>query len=167
VKANFLKGDIMRKTIIFTVLGFAIGLALGCIITMASTGYKIATAMFMLQEKEIYEMEEAAVQAYHNQPNEVAIWALENYIKTLNRLKEERSSAEVENPYLILSPAQSLVLTHARLGQLYKKMGYVEKSKHNFEQAMANIESAGLKAIKTEEDLIALIKRLDQEIEQK
>jgi len=156
----------MRKTIIFTLLGFVIGLAVGHIVTLAFFGYKTARAMFMLQEKEIFEMEDATVQAYHNQPNEVAIWALENHIKTLNRLKEERSSAGVENPYFILSPAQSLVSTHTRLGQLYKKMGYVEKSKHNFEQAMSNIENARLKAIKTEEDLIALIKRLDQEIEQ-
>ena len=154
----------MRKNIIFTLLGFVIGLAVGFIITVAFFGSKTAQAMFMLQEKEICEMEDAAVQAYHNQPNEVAIWALENYIKTLNRLKEERSSAEVENPYFILSPAQSLVLTHTRLGQLYKKMGYVEKSKHNFEQAMSNIEDARLKVIKTEEDLIAFINRLDQKI---
>ncbi len=154
----------MRKTIIFTLLGFVIGLAVGFIITVAFFGPKTAQVMFMLQEKEIYEMEDAAVQAYHNQPNEVAIWALENYIKTLNKLKEQRSSAEVENPYLILSPARSLVLTHTRLGQLYKKMGHVEKSKHNLEQAMSNIEKAGLKVIKTEEDLIAFINRLDQKI---
>jgi len=152
----------MRKTIIFTLLGFVIGLAVGFIITAAFSGDKMARVMFMLQEGEIIEMEDAAVQAYHNQPNEVAIWALENHIKTLNRLKEERSSAEVENPYFILSPTQSLVLTHTRLGQLYKKMGYVEKSKHNFEQAMSNIKNARLKAVKTEEDLIALINRLDQ-----
>ena len=156
----------MRKTIIFTLLAFVIGLALGYIITMAFTGYKIASAMFMLQEQEILEMEEVAVQAYYNEPNEVAVWALENHIKTLNRLKEERSSSDVENPYFILFPAQSLVCTHARLGQLYKKMSCVEKSKHNFEQAMSNIENAKLKAIKTEEDLVALINRLDKEIRQ-
>lgn len=156
----------MKKTIIFTLLGFMIGLALGHIVTMAFTGYKIATAMFMLQEKEIFEMEEVAVQAYYDEPNEVAVWALENHIKTLNRLKEERSSSSVEDPYFILSPAQSLVLTHARLGQLYKKMGCIEKSKHNFEQAMSNIENAKLKVIKTEEDLVVLINRLDKEIRQ-
>ena len=156
----------MRKNIIFTLLGFVIGLAVGFIITVAFFGSKMAQSMFMLQETEICEMEDAAVQAYHNQPNEVAIWALENYIKTLNKLKEQRSSAEVENPYLILSPARSLVLTHARLGQLYKKMGHVEKSKHNLEQAMSNIEKAGLKVIKTEEDLIAFINMLDEKIKQ-
>ncbi|MHC4115461.1 MAG: hypothetical protein ACYSSL_09120 [Planctomycetota bacterium] len=156
----------MKKTIIFTLLGFVIGLALGYIGTMASTGYKIASAMFMLQEKEIIEMEEVAVQAYYNEPNEVAVWALENHIKTLNRLKEERSSSGVEDPYWILFPAQSLVFTHARLGQLYNKMGCIEKSKHNFEQAMSNLENANLKAIKTGEDLVAFINRLDKEIRQ-
>lgn len=156
----------MKKTFIFTLLGFVIGLALSHILTMVYSGYKISSAMFMLQEKAVFEMEEATVQAYYNEPNEVAVWALENYIKTLNRLKEERSLTCVENPYFFLSPAQSLVCTHARLGQLYKKMGCVEESKHNFEQAMSNIENAELKAIETEEDLVALINRLDKDIRQ-
>lgn len=156
----------MRKTIIFTLLGFVTGLALGLITTMAFTGYKIASAMFVLQEKEIFEMEEAAIQAYYNEPNEVAIWVLDNYINRLSKLKEERSSTEVEEPYVFLSPDYSLVLAHARLGQLYKKMGHVEKSRRNFEQAMSNIENARLGVIKTEEDLIAFMNRLDQQTKQ-
>ena len=155
----------MKKIIIFTLLGFVIGLAVGCIITMAFLGHKMASAMFMLQEKEIFEMEEATVQAYYNQPNEVAIWALENYIKTLNRLKEERSSAEVENPYFILSPVQSLTFAHTRLGQLYKKTDNIEKSKYHFKQAMSHIKNTKLKVIKTEEDLIDFINILDQNVD--
>ncbi|MHC4424197.1 MAG: hypothetical protein ACYSWR_05955 [Planctomycetota bacterium] len=154
----------MRKTIVFTLLGFVIGLVLGCIITMAFYGHTTASAMFMLQEKEIFEMEEAAVQAYHNEPNEVAIWALENYINTLNRLKKERSSAEVENPYFILSPVQSLAIAHARIGQLYRKTGNVEKSRYHFEQAMSHIKNSKLKVIKTEADLIDFINSLDQKL---
>jgi len=69
---TFLKGEVMRKIIIFTLLGFVIGIALGCIITMAFGGHKAASAMFMFQEKAIYEMEESAIQAYYNEPNEVA-----------------------------------------------------------------------------------------------
>lgn len=79
----------MKKTIILTLLGFVIGLAIGCIATMAFLGHKLASSMFVLQEKKIFEMEEASVKAYYDQPAEVAIWALENYISTLNKLKEE------------------------------------------------------------------------------
>ena len=154
----------MRKTIILVLIALVIGFAAGYVMAMAFYGYKIASGMFMLQEKEIFEMEEAALQAYHNQPNEVAIWALENYINTLNRVKEERSSAGVENPYFILSPIQSLAFSHARIGQLYKKMGNVEKSKYHFEQAMSHIENSRLKVIKTEADLIDFINRLDQKL---
>ncbi len=154
----------MKKTIILVLIALVIGFAAGYVIAMAFYGYKIASAMFMLQEKEIFEMEETAVQAYHNQPNEVAVWALENHINTLNRLKEERSSAEVENPYFFLSPDQSLVLAHTRLGQLYKRMNHLEKSKYHFERAMSHIENSRLKVIKTEADLIDFINRLDQKL---
>ena len=156
----------MKKTIIFTLLGLVIGLAIGFIMAIAFFGHTMASGMFMFQEKEVFAMEEAAIQAYYKEPSEVAVWALENYIKTLNRLEEERSSTEVENPYLLLSPAQSLIFTHARLGELYKKLGNVEKSRYNFERAMSNIENPMLKVIKTEEDLVALIHRLDKEIRQ-
>ena len=159
-----MKGEKMKKTIIFTLLGFVIGLALGYIITMAFTGYKIASVMFILQEGEIIEMEEVAVQAYYNEPNEVAVWALENYIKTLNRLKEERSSAEFENLYIILIPSQSLMFSHARLGQLYKKLGNVEKSRYNFERAMSYIGDGKLKVNKTEADLINFVHSLDKKL---
>ena len=152
----------MKKTIIFTLLGFVIGLALGYIVTMAFAGYKIASVMFMLQEKEIIKMEEVAIQAYYNEPNEVAVWALENHIKTLNRLIEERSTADVENPYVFLTPIQSLAFAHTRIGELCKKMGDVEKSKYHFEQAIVHIKNTNLKFIKTEEDLINFVNNLDQ-----
>lgn len=118
----------------------------------------------MFQEVEICEMEIAAVEAYYNEPNEVAIWALENYIKRLENVKKERSSSKAENPYLVLFPDNSLVFARARLGQLYKKMNDIEKSKKNFEIAMSDIEKAGIKVkIETKDELIALIEKLDRE----
>ena len=81
------------------------------------------------------------MEAYHNQPNQVAVWALESYINTLNRLIEERSHANVENPYAFLTPIDSLVIAHTRIGQLCKKMGDVEKSKYHLQQAMLHIKN--------------------------
>ena len=154
----------MKKTIILVLIALVIGFAAGYVIATAFYGYKMASVMFMLQEKEVFEMEEAALQAYHNQPNEVAIWALENYINTLNRVKEERSSAGVENPYFLLTPIQSLAFCHARIGQLYEKTGNVEKSNYHFEQAMSHVKNSQMKGIKTEADLIDAINRTDQKL---
>ena len=78
----------MWKKIGLPVLYILIGFVLGYLLSSAHYGYTMATGMFMFQEKEIFEAEDAAVRAYHNQPSEVAVWALENNWDTWNRLKE-------------------------------------------------------------------------------
>ena len=152
----------MWKKIGLIVLCLAIGCVLGAILSMAYFGHKLATGMFMLQEKEIVKMGETAVDAYYNQPNEVASWALENYIKTLNKVKEERNHEGVENPYFILSPDTDLVFAHARLGKLYKQMGNAEKSRYHFEQAISHSKYAKLKCFNTEEDCVKMLDALDK-----
>jgi hypothetical protein len=133
----------MWKKIAIVGLYLVTGFILGSSISIVYATRTMAQAMFMFQETEIFELEEAAEQAYHNQPNEVAVWALENYINALNRLKEQRSSAKVENLYIFPSTAQSSLLAHARLGKLYKKMNELEKSKYHFEQAISYSDLAG------------------------
>jgi len=157
-----IKEDVMWKKIGLIALCLAIGCILGGILSTAYLGHKVATGMFMLQEKEIFEMGEAAEEAYYNHPNEVAVWALESYIKTLNKVKEERSPAEVENPYFILSPDTDLVFAHARLGKLYKKMGNAEKSRYHFEQAISHSKYAKVKWLNTEEDCVRMLDALDK-----
>lgn len=152
----------MWKKIGLVVLYLVIGCALGGILSMAYSGHTLATSMFMLQEKEIYKMGEAAEEAYYNQPNEVVVWALASYIKVLNELKEERSHAEVENPYFILSPDTDLVFAHARLGRLYKQMGSAEKSRYHFEKAISHSKYTKFKSINTEEDCVRMLDALDK-----
>ena len=153
----------MWKKIGLIVLCLVTGCVLGTILSMAYFGHKLAAGMFMLQEKEICEMGETAVDACYNQPNEVAVWALESYIKTLNKVKEERSHARVENPYFMLSPDTELVFTHARLGKLYKQMGNAEKSRHHFEQAISLSKRAKLKyLVNTEEDCVRMLDIVDK-----
>jgi hypothetical protein len=138
------------------------GFALGYIVSMANSGHKVAQGMFLLQEMEVIHMQEAAMQAYFNESNEVAVWALENCVETLNRLTDERSPADVENPFIMLVPDQFFVLSHARLGLLYKKMGEVEKSKYNFDQAISLRKRTKMKAFDNEENLIEFLTELDK-----
>jgi hypothetical protein len=114
--------------------------------------------MFMLQEKEIFNQGQAAEDAYYNEPNEVAVWALTTYIKTLDELKKERSPARVKNPYFILAPDIDLFLAHARLGKIYKQIGKAEESKYHFEQAITYKKCPDV----TEEYCIKLLDEMDK-----
>lgn len=108
----------MKKTIILSSFPLIIGIGIGFFGFMAYYGSGLAKSMFMFQEMEVIEFEEAAVDAYHNQPPEVAIWALEYNVNSMNTIKEQRASADVENPYILLTPDISLVFSHGRLSQL-------------------------------------------------
>lgn len=152
----------MWKKVGLVVLCLVIGCVLGGILSMAYFGHTLATGMFMLQEKEICKMGETAEDAYYRQPNEVAVWALENYIKTLNEVKDERNQAGVKDPYFILSPDIDLVLAHARLGRLYKQMGNDEKSRYYFEQAISHSKHTKMKKLDTEEDCMRMLDELDK-----
>jgi hypothetical protein len=153
----------MWKKIGLAVLGLVIGCVLGVVLSMAYLGRTMATGMFMLQEKEILNIGEAAEDAYYNEPNEVAVWALENYIKTLNELKEERKPVKVKNPYFILTPDIDLLFAHARLGKIYKQMGNAEKSHYNFEQTISYSKNVGPKDLNTEEDCLKMLDSFDKE----
>jgi hypothetical protein len=152
----------MWKKIGLVVLGIVIGCVLGIVLSMAYMGRTLARGMFVLQEGEVIKIGEAAEDAYYNEPNEVAIWALENYIKTLNDLKEERKPVNVKNPYLILTPDIDLSFAHARLGKIYKQMGNDEKSRYNFEQAISYSKNTKLKSLNTQEDCEKMLDALDK-----
>jgi hypothetical protein len=152
----------MWKKIGLVVLGLVGGCVLGVFISMAYMGHTLATGMFLLQEKEVVNIGQAAEDAYYNEPNEVAVWALENYIKTLNELKEERKPAEVKNPYFILTPDIDLFFTHARLGKIYKQLGNDEKSLYHFEQAISYSKNTKLKSLNTQEDCLKMLDALDK-----
>jgi hypothetical protein len=148
----------MWKKIGLVVLGFVIGCVLGVILSMTYFGRTFAIGMFTFQEKEIFNQGEAAEDAYYNEPNEVAVWALTTYIKTLNELIKERSPAKVKNPYLLLDPDIDLFLAHARLGKIYKQMGKTEESKYHFEQAITHKKRTDL----TEEYCMKFLDEMDK-----
>jgi tetratricopeptide (TPR) repeat protein len=152
----------MWKKIGLVALGIAIGCVLGVFLSMAYMGHTLAVGMFFLQEKELVNIGEAAEDAYHNEPNQVGIWALENYIKTLNNLKEERKSINVKNPYFILSPDTDLLFAHARLGKIYKQLGNDEKSRYHFEQAISYSKNTKCQSLNTQEDCEKMIDALDK-----
>lgn len=150
----------MKKTITLISVGVVFGVVAGYFGGMVLYRHSVATFMLSSQEMEIIEFEDCAVDAYYNEPTEAAVWAMETFIGTLNRLKEERSSSGGEN-YLFLRPDESLMCSHARLGQLYKKLNNSEKSTYHFEQAMAKRKETDRPPFATDEELIAFVHKAD------
>jgi len=148
----------MWKKTGLVVLGLVIGCVLGVILSMAYSGHTLATVMVFFQEKEIVDMGQAAEDAYYNEPNEVAVWALTTYIKTFNELEKERRPAKVKNRYFMLAPHIDLFLAHARLGKIYKQMGKAEESKYHFEQAITYKKCPDF----TEEHCIKFLDEMDK-----
>ena len=129
--------------------------------TLAYYGHDITNAVFLLQEEEIVKMEEAAHAAYIEEPPAVAVWALENYVDTVERLKQEREAGRSDNPYLVLTPDASLVMAHARLALLHHNLRDETKSDYHLEEAMAHNRRARLAGIEDKEDLIRLMNNID------
>ncbi len=152
----------MTKYILIFLSALTLGIMSGYGVTLTYYGHEIATAMFLLQEEEIIMMEEAAHEAYLKEPPAVAVWALENYVNTMDRLKKERSSVATDNPFLVLTPDDSLVLAHARLCILNENLSKYAKSRYHLEAAVAHIPAAGLPGIANQADLIRLMKEMDR-----
>jgi len=156
----------MKKNIVIFVLGLILGVVFSAAIAILYYTPKLASSMFMLQEKEIVMQGETSYEAYLNDKPSIAIWAIRKHIDSLNRVKEELSSAETDNRYFMLSPDVDLFFAHGRLGILYKKIGNDEKSKFHFKQAISH-KNTGKKKIETEEDLIPLISKIDENMKSK
>lgn len=157
-----MKGENLKKYIIIGILSLLIGCGIGYLLGVVHYGFVIAPSMLMLQEKEIAERGESVYKAYLNEPTDVGIWALKDYIDTLNRIMEERRSyTKFKNPYFILSPEEDLVLAHGRLALLYKKINKIEKSKYHFGQAISHSKNTK-HPIETEQELINFLEKVDK-----
>jgi tetratricopeptide (TPR) repeat protein len=148
----------MWEKVGLVVLGLVIGFVLGFILSMAYSGHTMATGMVLFQEKEIIDMGQSAEDAYYNEPNEAAVWALTKYIELLNETKEWQSSAKVKKSPFYADPNNSFFLAHARLGKIYKRMGKAEESRYHFEQAITHSKSRA----NTEEDCLKILDALDK-----
>ena len=154
-----------KKTIAFTILGLVIGIGLGSIGSMAYLGHELAGGMFMLHDMELVRNEDSAIQAYLNEPPEVGIWALESYIKDMNRVIKERKVEHNKHFFVMIEPEPTLRFTHVRLALLYEKTGNDLKRKENFEKAFEYCDSMKIETELLEEKLIEIVTKLDSQFE--
>lgn len=158
-----------KKTIVLTIIGLVIGLVigigLGYIGSMAYLGHELARGMFMLHDMELVRNENSAIKAYLNETPEVGIWALENYIKAMNRVIKERKVDNNKPYFFIIESEPTLRFAHVRLALLYEKTGNDLKRKENFEKAFEYCDSMKIEREHLEEKLIELVAKLDSQFE--
>ena len=58
-----------------------------------------ARMMFVIQEGEVIKFSEAAMDAYYNEPNETAVWALNYYIRAVSEMAKERDPSGGEDRF--------------------------------------------------------------------
>lgn len=142
----------------------------GCVIAGLIVGFlaaimivvpNMSKAMFMMQEKEIFELGEAAQNAYLNEPNEVALWAMTTYLKRLDNLATERNIGEDKPVYCFLNPVDR-VIANARIWNLYYRIGEKDKAQEHFRLATECAKGTCFEAMKTEEDWLKLVHRMDE-----
>ncbi|MFH1857024.1 MAG: hypothetical protein ABH836_07390 [Candidatus Omnitrophota bacterium] len=152
----------IKKTIIIILCLLFTG-SIGYIFAVMRFGFSTAKTMFMLQEREIWQFGEAAKEAYFKEPSIIGIWALENYINVLNRVKLERSSSKKENPYFMLSPNRDIMISHTRIALLYKKMQNQSEYKVHIKEALLFFNNGNA----IEEELLEFVRKLDEKTKNK
>ena len=154
-----------KKTIAFTITGLVIGIGLGSIGSMVYLGHKVATVMFMLHETELVRNEDSAIQAYLNESPEVGIWALENYINSINQVIKEREIEDNQHVFFIVKPTITLRYAHVRLALLYEKTGNDLKRKENLGKAFEYCDSMKIERELLEERLIEVVTKFDSQFQ--
>ncbi len=154
-----------KKTIALTILSLVIGIGIGIIFCIAYFGPKLARSMFILQETELVRNEDSAMQAYLNESPEVGIWALENYINSLNQVIKEREIEDNQHVFFMVKPKITLRYAHVRLALLYEKTGNDLKRKENLEKAFEYCDSMKIERELLEERLIEVVTKFDSQFE--
>jgi hypothetical protein len=132
----------MLKNIGLVISGLLVGIVIGCIVTMAYGGCVLSRGMFLLQDGDIIQLEEAATEAYLHQSPEVGIWAIENYLSFFDSVIERRTVAiadeqgESTDDVFILATPKLRWISYARLALLYEKTGKLTKRDDCFQKAV-------------------------------
>lgn len=132
----------MLKKLGLVALGLVVGLLIGGVGVMAHYGYSLARGMFMLQETDLVRAEESATRAYLNEPPEVGIWALEDYMAFFEEVIAHRMTAveeeqDAERDVFLMARPEMRWVSYTRLALLYEKAGNEAKRDEAFQKAAA------------------------------
>ncbi len=151
----------MKKVIIAAIINLIFGVVIGAIGAIMFFVPEMSRGMLMIQENEIIEQIDGARNAYYYQTPEIAEWALNHVIRSLNELIEERSIEENDKPAcFLIDPKEELYFAHGRLAILYKNSGDMEQYSDHMTQAIESYPHK--KEDLTAEKVIERINAIDQ-----
>jgi tetratricopeptide (TPR) repeat protein len=159
-------GKVMWKRAFIFIGLFLAGAVIGGAAVFELVMPTMVKSVFLIQEKEIFELGEAAKEAYFNEPNETAVWALKTYIKSMDKIEAERQAADANKIYVLLSPDDK-VIARARLGCVYYRIGQMEKAQEQFKLATEDRASSMGYRFKTQDDWMQLVKQMDSAMKSK
>jgi hypothetical protein len=124
----------MNKKTWFICIGCLIGgLVVGAFCGVLYTTKQFAETLALLKETELSESGERAFQAYQNETNSVAIYALTQDINTLQDAKELGNNPFFATPTEI---QRRLMVNHARLAKLFAESGQTNASMAHIAEAL-------------------------------
>ena len=151
----------MWKIILLAAACIVIGFVVGSFVGKVNLVSSVDEAVFVTQESLAFKFGQAAKDAYYNEPNQTAVWALKYYIGSINEMIRDRGLENMKPDSFFTGFNQDLIIAHARLGILYRKLGDLKESKFHFDEAMSIVRSTGLEFVKTPEDLEKLVSSWD------
>jgi len=147
----------MKMKIVFAALSSAI---VAMVVTgLASYVYhgKVFAEILLLQKTlELHQSEEKSFEAYENEQPEIGVWALENHLEFIQELDDIDYPKEKE---LQLNS----MLTHARLGRLWSKLGDTEKESREVQESLRIAEAIGpmFRNVRSKEALWEIVDKFD------
>jgi hypothetical protein len=138
-----------------------LGVGGACFFGMAYSGKKTADGLALIKEMEIAEAGQNAFAAYQQESRPVAIYALNQYLDSLQKLEEMVGT----NPVFMTKMMVNFdsMLTHARLAKLYAEAGKSDLSTQQVAEALKCASQDGkLLAITNQATLTEILARVDK-----
>jgi len=158
----------MLKKIVFAFVFIVIGALIGGVGVMAAMGHHMSRGMLMLQEWDLIKIQDAAEDAYKNQPPEVGIWALNFYLDFFDGIIEQRIDAVGDEDYkdedvFLFSYPGDKWLSYVQLAVLYDRLGDTENRDEAIQKAK---EIRFFKAENADEEMMKLIDKMSRELDE-
>ena len=143
-----------NRIIVFVLLSFIFGMALGGVGVYVYFGKSISESIAILSMKNISDLELRAFNAYKNENPQVGIWALTN----LSEILDEEAKIYQKDRDLIL---KDLLLACGRLALLFQSQNDDENYKINIVKAVDLSKEIYPNEFQSEMDLITFVKKFD------
>lgn len=145
----------MMKQLLIALIVFIVGAVVGGVMVAGLSGKSIQQTWQISEMQCRADFGNRVWQAYQEESSEVAIWALKNFIQTLN--KQLKQAQEPAKDIQI-----DLVLAYVRLAILHKQVNDIKSYHENIAKALTLSNDIFPDKKYTEESLLTFVIRIDK-----